>query len=176
MVCRLGADHDIAGAEVWVEASSDPGEEDVGWLELLDKQSSRHGCIHFSDPRVGQHNLSVFQAPGREPDPLHGHLRLVRKLLSQRLNFQGHCTEDGYNARSGELAGGYYPPGRRLLSNSAAGQKRKRKASCASVSYLVLFPSARKLLRSKRCGQVMPKQRGYPECPVLSEAKSSFSP
>jgi hypothetical protein len=37
MVCRLGADHDIAGAEVWVEASRDPGEEDVGWLELLDK-------------------------------------------------------------------------------------------------------------------------------------------
>src|SRR5438552_13638018 len=37
MVCRFGADHDIAGAEVWVEASSDPGEKDVGRLELLDK-------------------------------------------------------------------------------------------------------------------------------------------
>jgi len=37
MVRSLGADHDIAGAEVWVEASSDPGEEDVGRLELLDK-------------------------------------------------------------------------------------------------------------------------------------------
>src|SRR5206468_1357633 len=37
MVCRFGADHDIAGTEVRVEASSDSGEEDVGWLELLDK-------------------------------------------------------------------------------------------------------------------------------------------
>jgi len=37
MVRSLGADHDIAGAEVRVEASSDSGEEDVGRLELLDK-------------------------------------------------------------------------------------------------------------------------------------------
>jgi len=37
MVCRFGADHDIAGAEVWVEASGDSGEKDVGRLELLDK-------------------------------------------------------------------------------------------------------------------------------------------
>ena len=37
MVRSLGADHDIAGAEVRVEASSDPSEEHVGWLELLDK-------------------------------------------------------------------------------------------------------------------------------------------
>ena len=63
MVHSLGADHDIAGAEVWVEASSDPREQDVGRLELLDKQSSRHRCIHFPHPRMGQHNPSVFQAP-----------------------------------------------------------------------------------------------------------------
>ena len=37
MVRSFGADHDITGAEVRVEASSDPGEEDVGWLELLDE-------------------------------------------------------------------------------------------------------------------------------------------
>jgi hypothetical protein len=37
MVRRFGADYDIARAEVWVEASSDPSEEDVGWLELLDE-------------------------------------------------------------------------------------------------------------------------------------------
>ena len=37
MVRCLGADHDITGAEVRVEASSDPGEQDVGRLELLNK-------------------------------------------------------------------------------------------------------------------------------------------
>jgi len=36
MVRSLGADYDITGAEVWVESASDPGEEDVGRLELLD--------------------------------------------------------------------------------------------------------------------------------------------
>ena len=37
MLRSLGADHDITGAEVRVEASSDPGEEDVTRLELLDE-------------------------------------------------------------------------------------------------------------------------------------------
>jgi hypothetical protein len=37
MVRRLGANHDIAGTEVRVEASCDPGEEDVSRLEMLDK-------------------------------------------------------------------------------------------------------------------------------------------
>jgi hypothetical protein len=101
MVCRLAADHDIAGAEVWVEASSDPGEEDVRRLELLDEQGSRHSCIHFPHPRVGKHNPSVFQAPGREPDPLDGHFRLVREFLAQRLDFEGHCTKDADDARGG---------------------------------------------------------------------------
>jgi hypothetical protein len=99
MVRRLGADHDIAGAEVRVEASSDPGEENVGRLELLDEQSSRYTCIHFPNPRVGEHDPPVFQASGREPNPLDGHFLLVREFLAQPLDFQGHRTEDGGDGR-----------------------------------------------------------------------------
>jgi hypothetical protein len=55
----------------------------------------------FPIPEWGKHNLSVFQAPGREPDPLDGRFRLVREFLAQCLDFQRHCTEDADDARSG---------------------------------------------------------------------------
>ena len=101
MICRFGTDHDIAGAEFRVDAPGDPGEEDVGRLELLDEQSSHHSCIHFPDPRVGEHNPFAVQDPSHEPDPLDGPFFFVREWLLQRFDFQGHRAEDGDDGRGG---------------------------------------------------------------------------
>src|SRR5512132_2125976 len=85
--------------------------------------------------RVGQ-NLSEFRHDPLSPflsilfRSLDGHFRLVRELLSQRLDFQGHCTDNGDDAPGGSWPRCINPLGQRLPPRVTGeeGENAKRSA------------------------------------------------